>query len=102
MRKLIKSLWIPMVTSLSVIVIFIVLRIIPGVFIALFESDWLAYIWYELYLASIVGATVVIKKTSEKLDKKYKTAYYLISFLMISNTYYGIGMYGLFVNLFYM
>ena len=102
MKNLIKSLWIPIVTSISIICIFIVLWIIPGVFIALFESDWLMYIWYELFLATIVGATSVIIKSSEKMHGNYKLIYYLISFLIISNTYYGLGKYGLFVNLFYM
>ena len=102
MKNLIKSLWIPIITSITIIVIFIFLRIIPGVFIALFQSDWLMYIWYELFLATIVGATAVIIKSSEKMHGNYKLIYYLISFFIISNTYYGAGMYGLFVNLFYM
>ena len=102
MKNLIKSLWIPIVASIAIIVIFISLFIIPGVFIALFQSDWLMYIWYELYLATIVGATAVIIKSSERIHGKYKLIYYLISFLVISNTYYGAGMSGLFVNLFYM
>lgn len=100
-KNLIKSLWIPIVTAIGVIVILISLYVIPGVFIALFQSDWIMYIWYELYMATIAGAAFVIIRTSEKLQGNYKLIYYLLSFLIISNTYYGAGKSGLLVNLFY-
>ncbi|MBP1549522.1 MAG: hypothetical protein J6A05_05915 [Oscillospiraceae bacterium] len=100
MKELLKHLWIPIVTAIAIAIIFMILYVIPGVFIALFDSDFLMYIWYEIFLATIVGATAVTIKTSAKLTSKFKWIYYVISFVIISNTYYLLGMNGLFVNLF--
>lgn len=102
MKRLIKQIWIPIVIAISLIFIFAFFRIIPGVFIALFESEFLMYIWYDLFLFTIIASTVIVIRTSEKLGSKYKILYYCISFIIISNTYYGLGVNGLFVNLFYM
>jgi len=101
MKSVVKSLWIPVLVSVADVVAFLTLRFFPGVFIAIFQSDLLMYIWYELFLATIVGSTAVIIKTSSKIKEEYKNIYYFISFLIISNTYYAAGCYGFFVNLFY-
>ncbi len=100
MKELLKRLWIPIVTAVAIVVIIILLRIIPGVFIALFDSDFLMYIWYEIFLATIVGATAVTVKTATRLEPKLKWIYYIFSFIIISNTYYLMGINGLYVNLF--
>lgn len=100
MKELLKRLWIPIVTAVAIVVIIILLRIIPGVFIALFNSDFLMYIWYEIFLATIVGATTVTVKTATRLEPKLKWIYYIFSFIIISNTYYIMGINGLYVNLF--
>lgn len=102
MKNLIKSLWIPIVAGVSIIGIFMLMWIVLGVFISLFQSDLLMYVWYEIFLATIVGATAVIIKTSHKTKGIYKIIYYLVSFMIISNIYYGMGRYGLFLNIFYM
>lgn len=102
MKDLIKLLWVPIVTAILIIGILICLRVFPGLLIAIFEGSWISdcliYVWYELYISTIVGATAVIIKTAGKMQGKYKVIYFLISFLIISNAYYGAGSYGLFVN----
>lgn len=102
MKNLIKYLWIPIASAISIIVVFIILWIFFGVFISLFQSDLLMYIWYEIFLATIIGATAVTIKSSDKMKGKYKFIYYLVSFIIISNTYYGMGRYGILLNIFYM
>lgn len=99
MKNLIKSLWVPIVIAISVIAIFIFLWVFLGVFISLFQSDLLMYIWYEIFLATIAGAAAVTIKSSDKMKGKYKFIYYLISFIIISNTYYGMGRYGILLNI---
>lgn len=102
MKNLIKSLWIPIVSAIVIVFIFIFLWVVFGVFISLFQSDLLMYIWYEMFLATIAGAVAITIKSSNKMEGKYKFIYYLISFIIISNTYYGMGRYGILLNIFYM
>ena len=102
MKNLIKSLWIPVVIGIAIIAIFAFLWIVLGVFISLFQSDLLMYIWYEIFLATIAGAAAVTIKTSNKTKGIYKVIYYLVSFIIISNIYYGMGRYGILLNIFYM
>lgn len=99
MKNLIKSLWVPIVIAISVIAIFIFLWVVLGVFISLFQSDLLMYIWYEIFLATIIGSAAVTIKSSDKMKGKYKLIYYLVSFVIISNTYYGMGRYGILFNM---